>query len=167
MLLAASAVALRRSPVSSPRSRGQPKGGQLSRPPLAPTHAPVPARHYVADDDDDDDGFWSDDSLQKDKNPVRKPAIQPSSYRSKQQDQDDIAALIGEDPRHMGSADNMTCVSALTMDTETASFDTSDCGTAASNTKKKKKKKKEVWKMQPIAIKPYVPVPETSKDIRA
>lgn len=145
----------------------------MSRPPLVPVHSiqgPVPARHCAADDDDDD-GFWSDDSLQKDRAVATKPLSRSELHnRESQKERDElIASYIGEsDPRHMGSADNMTCVSALTMDTEAGSFETGGSLVAESNStnKKRRKKKREVWKMQPIPVKPYVPVPESSKDIR-
>ena len=145
------------SVASSVGSGRSPGGRQINRsrgrPPAVPT-VPV-AKHIDADDDDD---FWSDDSLQRDPKPAA---------RSVHHEQDEISSMAGGDSLHNVStpmSTNMSCVSALTVDTE--SFNTA-VTTDSKKSKKRKKRKNEVWKMQPIPVKPYIPVPESKNDLRS
>ena len=62
---------------------------------------------------------------------------------------------------HPGTVnDNMSYVSALTLDTDLASEQQSQSSNFANSKIPRPKMKREVWKkLQPIPIKPYVPVP--------
>jgi len=131
------------------------------------------------DDDDffnDDDGHLSDDSLtvgqqhQHQQQSSGRSRGEPSSNRSR------IPVFKGAHHGHSkahGDFDAATCVSALTMD---ESADQYSFGAQSKQqvggeeggqpaVKKKKKKKQHVWKMQPIEMRAYVPVPQETGSV--
>lgn len=61
---------------------------------------------------------------------------------------------------HITTNDNASYVSALTLDTDLVSVQQSQPSNFTNSKIPRPKKKREVWKkLQPIPVKPYVPVP--------